>query len=289
MITTEQRHPDTYDLDRLSTIELVTVINRADQLVASAVAGALEQISNAVDAITGRLATGGRLFYVGSGTSGRLAVLDAVECPPTFGVSPDLVQAVLAGGYQACYSPIEAAEDDAAQGEADLRERGVRAADAVVGIAASGRTPYTLGAVRFARQIGALTVGISCNRNSPLSAEAEIPIEVETGPEVLTGSTRMKAGTAQKLILNMLSTAVMVRLGHVYSNLMVNVHLKNKKLVERGVHIICDITGRTEDEARQALEKTGDAKSAVVLLKLGCGVEEARQKAARVKLRELIG
>jgi len=288
-MNTEQRNPDTYDLDKLQTPELIMAINRADQAVAMVVASAIDQIAAAVDGISARLRAGGRLFYVGSGTSGRLGVLDAVECPPTFDVPAELVQGVLSGGYEACHSAVEAAEDNPAQGEADLRQRGVTARDAVVGVAASGRTPYTLGAVKYARRVGALTVGISCNRNAMLSTEVDLPIEVETGPEVLTGSTRMKAGTAQKMVLNMLSTAVMVRLGHVYSNLMVNVHLKNKKLVERGVRIIRDVTGMAEDKARRALDQTGDVKSAIVMLKLDCSAAEARKKASSARsLREII-
>jgi len=289
-MNTEQRNPETYDLDKLQTPELVMAINRADQAVAMVVASALDQIAAAVDGISARLKTGGRLFYIGSGTSGRLGVLDAVECSPTFGVPAELVQGVLSGGYEACHSAVEAAEDSPEQGEADLRTRDVSARDAVVGVAASGRTPYTLGAVKYARGLGALTVGVSCNRNAELSAQVDLPIEVETGPEVLTGSTRMKAGTAQKMVLNMLSTGVMVRLGHVYSNLMVNVHLKNRKLVERGVRIIRDVTGMTEEKARQALEKTGDVKSAIVMLKLGCNTDQARKKAgSTASLREIIG
>ncbi len=289
-MNTEQRNPDTYDLDRLQTPELVMAINRADQAVAMIVATALEQISAAVDGISGRLAAGGRLFYVGSGTSGRLGVLDAVECAPTFGLPAELVQGVLSGGYEACHSAVESAEDSPEQGEADLRARNLSAQDAVVGVAASGRTPYTLGALKYARRVGALTVGISCNRNAPLSAEVNLPIEVETGPEVLTGSTRMKAGTAQKMVLNMLSTAAMVRLGHVYSNLMVNVHLKNRKLVERGVRIIREVTGAAEDQARHALEQTGDVKSAIVMLKLDCSADQAKKKASATRrLRDIIG
>ncbi len=290
MITTEQRNPDTYDLDKLQTPELVMAINRADQAVALVVATALDQIAAAVDGISTRLKAGGRLFYVGSGTSGRLGVLDAVECAPTFGVPADLVQGVLSGGYEACHSAVESAEDSPEQGEADLRARNLTALDAVVGVAASGRTPYTLGAIRYARRLGALTVGVSCNTNAPLSKEVDLPIEVETGPEVLTGSTRLKAGTAQKMILNMLSTAVMVRLGHVYSNLMVNVHLKNRKLVERGIRIVREVTGATENETRQALEGAGDVKSAIVMLKLGCSADQARKKAGSAgSLREIIG
>jgi N-acetylmuramic acid 6-phosphate etherase len=287
---TEQRNPDTYDLDVLQTPELVMIINRADQAVALAVTSATQQIATAVDAVALRLARGGRLFYVGSGTSGRLGVLDAVECPPTFGVLPGLVQAVIAGGKKACHSAVEAAEDSAEQGENDLRDRGITERDAVVGLAASGRTPYTIGAVRYARGIGALTVGISCNRNTPLSGEVDLAIEVETGPEVLAGSTRMKAGTAQKMILNLISTATMVKLGHVYSNLMVNVHLRNRKLVERGVSIVRDVAEVSQEVAREALQEAGDVKTAIVMLRLGCSKAQARAqlKSAR-SLRDIIG
>lgn len=274
---TEQRNPSTLDLDRLETLEIVRLINREDRQVAPAVNTVLPHIAKAIDAIVDRLARGGHLFYVGAGTSGRLGILDAVECPPTFGVDSEVVQGVIAGGYEACYREVEAAEDNPAQGEADLRARGLSARDAVVGIAASASTPYTVGAVRYARQIGALTVGISCNRGAALSKEADVPIEVEVGTEVIAGSTRMKAGTAQKMILNMMSTATMVRLGHVYSNLMVNLHVKNQKLTNRAVRIISEVAGVTADRAQSAFNQAGDVKTAIVMLRLDCSPQKARE------------
>jgi N-acetylmuramic acid 6-phosphate etherase len=287
---TEQRNPDTYDLDTLQTPEIVMAINRADQSVALAVASATLQIAAVVDAVASRLSRGGRLFYVGSGTSGRLGVLDAVECPPTFGVPSTLVQGVIAGGKKACHSAVETAEDSPEQGETDLQGCAVTERDAVVGLAASGQTPYTLGAVRYARRIGALTVGISCNRDSVLSQEVDLAIEVETGPEVLAGSTRMKAGTAQKMILNIISTATMVKLGYVYSNLMVNVRLKNQKLLERGASILKEIAGVPLEVARTALEDAGDVRTALLMLRLGYSREQARAKLKSASnLRELIG
>jgi len=289
-MSTEQRNPDTYDLDRLQTPEIVMAINRADQAVALTVASAIDPIARAVDAIASRMSKGGRVFFVGSGTSGRLGVMEAAECPPTFGVPADLFQGIIAGGYEACRATAEGAEDDAGQAALDLAERGVGEKDVVVGVSASGRTPYTLAAVRHARALGALTVGIACSRKSELSRQVDLAIEVDTGPEVLAGSTRMKAGTAQKMILNMISTSVMARLGHVYSNLMVNVTPTSRKLLERAVQIIMQLTGASEAKARTTLEKAEDVKTAVVMLKLQCGVREAREKlrAAR-NLREVIG
>lgn len=277
MLETETLNSRTRDIDRLDTLEILRLINQEDQRVAPAVQEVLPLLAVAVERIATRLQAGGRLFYVGAGTSGRLGILDAVECPPTYGVPPDLVRGVLAGGYEACHRSLEAAEDNPEQGARDLQDAGVSSGDAVVGIAASGRTPYTLGAVRHARQLGALTVGISCNRNTPLSREAEIAVEVDTGPEVIAGSTRMKAGTAQKMILNLISTTCMIRLGHVYGNLMVNLHLKNRKLWQRGVAMITEITGVSRQDAERALKSTGDVQQAVVCLKLGCTPREAQR------------
>ncbi|MGH9338256.1 MAG: N-acetylmuramic acid 6-phosphate etherase [Acidobacteriota bacterium] len=274
---TEQRNLHSRDIDLLETIEIVRLMNEEDETVARAVRDSLPQIAQAVDAIAGRLNQGGRLFYVGAGTSGRLGVLDAVECPPTFGVSPELVQGILAGGYEACYRATEVSEDDPQQGKLDLEERGLAFRDAVVGIAASGRTPYTRGALAYARSVKALTVGISCNRETPISGEVDIAIEVDAGPEVIAGSTRLKAGSAQKMILNMISTATMVRLGHVYSNLMVNLHVSNQKLSERAVRMISEVVPATLDQARQALQETGNVKSAIVMLKLGITADHASQ------------
>ncbi len=289
-VTTESTNPKTANLDQLSTLEIVRAINDEDRTVAEAVSSALENIAACIDRIAEKLAAGGRLFYVGTGTSGRLGVLDAVECPPTFGVSPDVVQGIIAGGYGACYGAVEAAEDDKSQAVSDVTARRIGPGDAVVGIAASGSTPYTVSAIRQARSLGAFTAGIACNPGSPLSTEAEIGIEIDTGPEALAGSTRMKAGTAQKMVLNIISTGVMVRLGHVYGNLMVNVHLKNRKLVKRGEGIVQRVTGAGNDEAKGALEATGSVKAAIILLKLGCKPDRAVQLSREVRnLRDVIG
>ncbi|GAB4220468.1 MAG: N-acetylmuramic acid 6-phosphate etherase [Acidobacteriota bacterium] len=277
-MSTEDVNPRTRELDTRTTAEIVRLINQEDRTVADAVAAVLPAVTAAVEGIVARLRAGGRLFYVGAGTSGRLGVLDAVECPPTFGVEPDRVIGVLAGGYQACHSAVEAAEDSEAEGRRSLQQAGCTGADAVVGIAASGRTPFTCGALRWARSIGAFTVGLANNRHSELGRIAHVAIEVETGPEVITGSTRMKAGTAQKMVLNMLSTAVMIRLGMVYDNLMVNVHLKNRKLRERGLRILRRITGAAPEAAEAALAAAGDVPTAAVMLSLGCSVEEARSR-----------
>lgn len=273
---TEDRNPRTRDLDLRESLDIVRLIHEEDLRVAPAVSSQLDRIAGAVDGIVARLREGGRLFYAGAGTSGRLGVLDAVECPPTFGVGPDLVVGVLAGGFPACYSAVEGAEDSEADGREALAEAGCTGADAVVGIAASGRTPFTCGALRYARNLGAFTAAIANNSNSEIGRIAHVSIEVLTGPEVVTGSTRMKAGTAQKMVLNMLSTATMVRLGFVHDNLMVNVHLKNSKLLDRGVRIVQEITGASRADAEAALAVAGDVRTAVVMLTLGCSVETAR-------------
>ncbi len=254
MLTTEQPNPQTAEIDQIPTLEALRLINAEDKQVAAAVERVLPAVAQAVDGIVARLERGGRLFYVGTGTSGRLGVLDAAECPPTFGVAPDLVQAIIAGGYEACYKAVEASEDDRAAGAADLQSRGVTEADAVVGIAASGRTPYTIGAVEAARRIGALTVCITCNADTELARTVEIPIEPIVGPEVIAGSTRLKSGTAQKLVLNMLSTMTMVRLGYVKGNRMANVQTRNAKLRERAVGILTDECGIDAATARATLE-----------------------------------
>ena len=214
-------------------------------------------MARAVDGIVERLKNGGRLFYIGTGTSGRLGVLDASECPPTFGVPPELVQGVIAGGYDACYRAVEASEDDAEAGNADLKQRGFHSGDVLVGIAASGRTPYTVGAVSYARSLGALTIGLTCVPGSPITAAAELSIVPVVGPEVVTGSSRLKAGTAQKMVLNMLSTATMVRLGYVTGNRMSNLQPRNVKLRERAVRIVMAETGLDQEAAVQVLEKSG--------------------------------
>jgi N-acetylmuramic acid 6-phosphate etherase len=242
-LLTERRNPASEHIDTLPTVDILRVINNEDRAVADAVAAAIPQIALAVDKVVERFSTGGRLFYIGAGTSGRLGVLDASECPPTFSVPPEMVQGIIAGGEAALSRATEASEDDPASGERDLFARGFTGADALVGIAASGRTPYVLGAAAAARRVGALTVGIACTPDSPLCAAAEISIELITGPEIVTGSTRMKAGTATKLALNMITTASMVKLGYVYGNLMVNVQPRNEKLRDRARRIVRDATG----------------------------------------------
>jgi N-acetylmuramic acid 6-phosphate etherase len=278
-LTTEDSNPASIDIDTKSTKEIVEIINHEDQQVAQAVAQQLSDIAKAVDLIVEALGGGGRWFYVGAGTSGRLGILDAVECPPTFGTPPELVQGIIAGGYRACYESVEAAEDDEAQGAEDLRAKGVTGKDIVAGIAASGRTPYTLGALKWARSIGAKTIAITCNAKSEMAETADVAISVVVGPEVLTGSTRLKAGTAQKMVLNMLSTATMIKLGKVYGNLMVHVHMKNEKLVERGNRILMSAAHISHTEAEQAL-KSADYDLPVALVMLKTGADKARARHA---------
>jgi len=254
---TEQENPRSKDLSSRSTAEIVVLMNEEDALVATAVKRVLGDVAKAVDEIVARLSTGGRLFYIGTGTSGRLGVLDASECPPTFGVSPELVQGVIAGGYDACYRAVEASEDDAGAAASDLKQREFSARDVLVGIAASGRTPYTAGAVKFARSLGAFTVGLTCVPGSPITEAADLSIVPVVGPEVLTGSSRLKAGTAQKMVLNMISTATMVRLGYVSGNRMSNLQARNIKLRERAVRIVMAELGLDQKAARVALEAAG--------------------------------
>ena len=254
---TEQENPRSQNLSSLSSAEIVALMNEEDALVAEAVKLVLSEVAKAVDEIVARLEKGGRLFYTGTGTSGRLGVLDASECPPTFGVSPELVQGVIAGGYDACYRAVEASEDDAAAGGADLKQHGFGPRDALVGIAASGRTPYTVGAIQYARSIGAFTVGLTVVSGSPITQAAELSIVPVVGPEVVTGSTRLKAGTAQKMVLNMISTATMARLGFVSGNRMSNLQAKNIKLRERAVRIVMAETGMDQEQAIEALKESG--------------------------------
>jgi N-acetylmuramic acid 6-phosphate etherase len=276
---TEERNPRSRELDRLSTQELVRVIHHEDATVLAAVRKELPAIARAIDAVVDALSRGGRLIYVGAGTSGRLATLDAAECPPTFGTSPKLVQAVIGGGRRALTDAVEGAEDDAKQGARDLKARRITKADVVVGLTASGTTPYVLGALQLARRRGALTIGITSNRHAPIQRLARITIAPETGPEVVAGSTRMKAGTAQKLVLNMLSTAAMIRLGHVYSNWMVDVALTNEKLRRRGLRILQEASGAAESEAARALAEAGNRlRVALVMLKMKSSAGEARRR-----------
>jgi N-acetylmuramic acid 6-phosphate etherase len=275
---TEQANERTSEIGSSSTKEVVRLMNAEDKLVAGAVEKVLPDVERVVDAVTERLRNNGRLFYIGTGTSGRLGVLDASECPPTFGVSPELIQGIIAGGYEALYRAVEASEDDAEAGARDLEQRGVNGRDAVIGLAASGRTPYTIGAVQHARALGALTASITCVPDSPITQAAELNIVAVVGPEALTGSTRLKAGTAQKLILNMISTATLIRLGYVSGNRMSNVQTRNVKLRERALRILMAETGLAESEARALLEKTDNNLSAsIVMSRAGSGLIETLQ------------
>jgi N-acetylmuramic acid 6-phosphate etherase len=280
-LPTETRNPESAEIDRLSTLEMLRTINAQDRVVIDAVAAEMENIARAVDGIVERLERGGRLFYIGAGTSGRLGVLDASECPPTYNVPPELVEGIIAGGDVALRRSVERAEDDPAQGRQDIAERGFSARDVLVGIAASGRTPYVLGAVEYARSLGALTVGLSCVPGSELARQAEIAITPATGPEVITGSTRMKAGTATKLVLNMLSTGAMIRLGYVFGNLMVNVQPTNGKLADRAARIIAAVTGLEKAQAAELLAKAGSVKVAIVMHRLGASRDEAERALER--------
>lgn len=263
---TEQENPNTAEIDKASTIDAVRLINNEDKGVAAAVEKALPQVAETIDRIVDRLENGGRLFYIGTGTSGRLGVLDASEIPPTYGVSYELVQGIIAGGYDALYKATEASEDDAAAAIRDLDARGLTKLDAVVGIAASGRTPYTIGAVTYARSLGCFTAAIVCNPDSAITAEVEIAIVPIVGPEAITGSTRMKAGTAQKLVLNMISTIAMIRLGYVKGNRMTNMRSSNQKLRERGIRILIAETGMERTEALNVLDEVGyDLRLALVM------------------------
>ena len=280
-LLTEQPNPASRDIDAKPTVEILRIMNDEDGKVASAVASQISPIAKAVERIVEVLRKGGRLFYIGAGTSGRLGVLDAAECPPTFNVAPDLVQGIMAGGDAALAKSTEANEDDPETGKRDLERRGFTVSDALVGIAASGRTPYVLGAVAMARALGALTIGISCTPDSELSRVAEIAITPLCGPEVIAGSTRLKAGTATKLVLNMISTAVMIRLGHVYGNLMVNVAPRNSKLEDRARRIIAQSASVSPERAGELLiQANGNVKTAIVMARLAMDRAEAEAKLA---------
>jgi N-acetylmuramic acid 6-phosphate etherase len=254
---TEQENPRSKNLSSQPARDIVALMNAEDATVATAVERVLDEVAKAVDETVARLRKGGRLFYVGTGPSGRLGVLDASECPPTFGVSPQLVQGVIAGGYDACYRAVEASEDDENAGGTDLQQRGLADKDVVVGIAASGKTPYTIGAVRYARSLGAFTIALTCVPESPITRAAELSIVPVVGPEVLTGSSRLKAGTAQKMVLNMISTATMVGLGYVSGNRMSNMQARNTKLRERAVRIVAAEIGLDQASAKKELEASG--------------------------------
>ncbi|MBQ2834326.1 MAG: N-acetylmuramic acid 6-phosphate etherase [Clostridia bacterium] len=276
-LDTEQRNERSMHIDELSTIDMLTVINEEDHRVAEAVKKVLPEVAKAVDLIYEKVHSGGRLIYCGAGTSGRLGVLDAVECPPTYGVDPGLVVGLIAGGSGAFVKAVEGAEDSRELGENDLKAIGFSDKDALVGIAASGRTPYVIGAMDYARSVGAPAMCVVCCRNSEMSRHADVCIAPIPGPEVVTGSSRMKSGTAQKLVLNMISTGVMIKMGKVYGNLMVDVKCSNEKLYRRAVSIVCTATEVDEATAQKALEECGfSCKTAIVMLLLGVTAQEAR-------------
>lgn len=288
---TERSYPGTEGLDQLETKEILALMNRADQEIPAAVAAEISAIAHAVEAIASALSSGGRLYYIGAGTSGRLGVLDASECPPTFGTPADQVRGIIAGGDAALSRASETSEDDPEAGARDLLAAGFKRGDAVVGIAASGRTPYVLGAIAKARELGAITCGISCTEDSALSSAVDFPIEPKPGPEILAGSTRLRAGTATKLVLNMISTAVMVRLGHLYGNLMVNVQPGNEKLRERARRIIAKITGASPERAAELLDLAGNnVRIAIVMDNKGIPREEAERllAAAGGRIRDVL-
>lgn len=281
-LLTEARNPQTMELDSMTPLEIVTAMNREDARVPESIRPQLPNIARCVAWATEAIRSGGRLIYMGAGTSGRLGVLDAVECPPTFGVSPDVVVGLIAGGERAFVKAVEGAEDSRELGKADLEAIGLTQKDLVVGIAASGRTPYVLGGLAYANSLGCKTAAISCNPGSAVGKEARLAIEVAPGPECLTGSTRLKAGTAQKLILNMISTATMVGCGKAYSNLMVDVMQTNEKLVVRAQNIVMEATGVSRDSAKEAIALAGGScKLAVTMILADCTVEEAKERLER--------
>jgi N-acetylmuramic acid 6-phosphate etherase len=289
---TEQRNQASKNLDHMSSGEIVLLMSHEDQKVPAAVARELASIARAVDAVVARMQNGGRLIYVGAGTSGRLGILDASECPPTFGVSPDLVRGLIAGGKKAVTQPVEGAEDSQANARRDLKKLHVKKTDSVVGLAASGTTPYVLAAIDCAKRRGALTIAVTANRKSPLAKAARFAIAPDVGPEVLTGSTRLKAGTAQKMVLNMLSTATMVRLGHAYQNLMIDLTKTNRKLRDRAKRILMEATGKNVSEVEHALRQSQhNLRVALIMLKRRVSAVRARDKleAADGDLRRALG
>ncbi|WP_405099762.1 N-acetylmuramic acid 6-phosphate etherase [Oceanobacillus sp. FSL H7-0719] len=291
-LTTEKRNRNSMTLDKMSTLEMLQTINEEDKKVAFAVEKVLPQIEIAAENIFRRLSDGGRLIYVGAGTSGRVGVMDASECPPTFMTERETVQTVMAGGMDAFFNAVEGSEDNEEQGKNDLQARNISERDTVIGITASGRTPYPLGALKYAKKLGAYTISLTCNQDSEISRQADCKIEVIAGPEILTGSTRMKAATSHKMILNMISTVTMVKLGKVYENLMVDVHASNYKLRERAKWIVREITDVSYERAEEVLRQTGyKVKPAIVMLETGATYEEAEQaiKHANGYIREAIG
>ncbi|WP_312125593.1 N-acetylmuramic acid 6-phosphate etherase [Lysinibacillus boronitolerans] len=283
-LTTEGYHPDTTNLDLMSTIEIIKLMNEEDKKIPLAIAKVLPEIEQAITAVVHALKSGGRLFYVGAGTSGRIGLLDAVECPPTFSTSPKLVQAILAGGANAVMIAIEGAEDDLSLGAVELQKQQLTNRDVVIGIAASGRTPFVKGALIYAQQLGAKTISLVSNAHSVISEHADIAIEVITGPEILTGSTRLKAATAHKQILNMITTTTMIKHGKVYKNLMVDVHASNFKLRERAKQIVCEVTGVSYSQAESVLEQNNyQVKLAIVVLLTNTTIEEATELLAQAE------
>lgn len=283
-LTTERRNPNSMDIDTKSIREILEIINQEDNKVPTAIAKEIPQIERAVHFVIDSFTQGGRLIYIGAGTSGRLGILDASECPPTFGVSPSLVQGIIAGGLKAITTAVEGAEDSESLGGDDLKAISLTEKDTVIGIAASGRTPYVIGALQYANEIGAKTVSISNNKDSKIGTIANVKIEVVTGPEVITGSTRLKAGTSQKLVLNMVTTAAMIGIGKVYQNLMVDVQPTNKKLIERSKHIIMEATNVDYETAADYLEKAdNNVKAAIVMILLNCTLEQALEKLTESK------
>ena len=276
-LTTERRNPASAHIDSCTTLEMVTIMQQEDSKIASAIEKILPEIARAIDATSQRLENDGRLFYLGAGTSGRLGILDASECPPTYGTDPELVQGLIAGGIPAIFRAQEGAEDNPGLAVHDLKEHGFSAKDVLVGIAASGRTPYVIGGLKYARELGALTIALACSEHAEIAALADIALTPVTGPEVVTGSTRMKAGTAQKLVLNMLSTGTMIKLGKVYGNLMVDVKASNKKLEERAIRIVMEGSGCERTEAEKALKGAdGHAKLAILMVVAGVSASEGK-------------
>lgn len=278
-LTTESRNKDSFNIDMVSTIDMVKIMNDEDKKVADAVEAELPEIAMAIDKIVERVKRGGRLIYIGAGTSGRLGILDASECPPTYGVSDELVQGIIAGGYEAIFKAKEGAEDSKELSIYDLKDKKLNSNDVVVGLAASGRTPYVIGGLEYANEVGALTISITCNKNSQISKVSQISISPVVGPEVVTGSTRLKAGTAQKLVLNMLSTGTMIKLGKVYGNLMVDVRATNEKLIERAKNIVCEATNIDRESCENILISTNyDVKLTIFMILSGLSIDDARQK-----------
>lgn len=275
-LITEGINENTQSIDKVSTLEMVKMINEEDKKVALAIEEVLPKIAEAIDIIAKKIYEGGRLIYIGAGTSGRIGILDASECPPTFGVDPYLVQGLIAGGHRAIFEAVEGAEDSKELAKEDLKEIEFTSKDVLIGLAASGRTPYTIGGLEYANELGGFTVGITCNPDSELSKVAQVSINPIVGPEVISGSTRLKAGTAQKMVLNMISTGVMVKLGKVYGNLMVDVKAQNAKLVERAKRLVVEATGTSIEEATKVLEKTDyNVKLSILLIETNLDLGEA--------------